>query len=151
MAAIVDQSTIEAEENLLIDFQFLIQELIMEKGLSRTQLAAKAGISKARLSQLFKSDANPTAKTFARILHALGETACVTTKRKFLSSRTPVNDPTEWNWDFSETTSTTAPADMGKTAQFVAVLRENLASNDNYSSLVVEWENGRQSISLKAA
>ena len=69
----VDTKTIEAEENLLIDYQFLLQELMVSKNVSRTELAEKAGISKARLSQIFSAEANPTLKTFARLFYALGE------------------------------------------------------------------------------
>jgi len=62
----------EAEENFLIDFQFLIQDLIVEKGISRSELAKRAGVSKARLSQILSAEANPTVKTFARLFEALG-------------------------------------------------------------------------------
>ena len=66
-----DAARIEAEENLLIDCQFLIQELMVAKGISRSQLSQKTGLSVARLSQIMSSEANPTVKTLARILHAL--------------------------------------------------------------------------------
>lgn len=68
----VDVALIEAEEDLVIDAQFLIQDLLNRKGLSRSELAKQTGLSKARLSQLMGSEANPTLKTVARILHALG-------------------------------------------------------------------------------
>jgi len=70
--AIVDPGTIEAEENFLIDCQFLIQDLINLKGISRSELAKRAGISKSRLSQILSAEANPTVKTFARLFHVLG-------------------------------------------------------------------------------
>lgn len=63
---------IEAEENFLIDCQFLVQDLINRNGISRTELAKRAGISKARLSQIMSAEANPSVKTFARLFHALG-------------------------------------------------------------------------------
>jgi transcriptional regulator with XRE-family HTH domain len=40
------------------------------KGMSRTELAAKAGISKARLSQLLSSEANPTLAGYAAAVAA---------------------------------------------------------------------------------
>ncbi len=69
----IDLDVIEAEENLVIDAQFLIQDIMNRKGLSRAEVARKAGISKARLSQLMGPAANPTVKTIARVLHAMGE------------------------------------------------------------------------------
>lgn len=85
MKKVFDRQITEAEENALIDIQFLIQELILEKGVSRAGLAERAGISAARLSQIFSSEANPTAKTCARLIHALGEKLAVTTERKLAS------------------------------------------------------------------
>lgn len=69
-----------AEEDLVIDVQFLIQELIEDKGVSRTELAERVGISKARLSQLLGTDANPTLRNVARILHGLDERLAVAVK-----------------------------------------------------------------------
>jgi len=68
-----DEKLIKAEEDLLIDFQFLIQDLIDKKNVSRSDLCRRAGISKARLSQILSPEANPTVKTFARLLWALDE------------------------------------------------------------------------------
>lgn len=70
--AIIDPGIVEAEENFLIDCQFLIQDLINAKGISRSELAKRAGISKSRLSQILSAEANPTVKTFARLFHVLG-------------------------------------------------------------------------------
>jgi transcriptional regulator with XRE-family HTH domain len=68
----VDELLIEAEENLVIDAQFMLQGLINESGISRAELARKVGISKARLSQLMSSEANPTLRTLAGLFYALG-------------------------------------------------------------------------------
>ena len=67
----IDPQVIEAEENFLIDFQFLVQDLIESKRVSRGDLAKRAGISKSRLSQLLNAEANPSVKTFGRLFHAL--------------------------------------------------------------------------------
>ena len=63
---------VEAEEDLLIDFQFLVQDVLNSKGVSKSELAKRTGISKARLSQILSAEANPSVKTFARLFHALG-------------------------------------------------------------------------------
>jgi transcriptional regulator with XRE-family HTH domain len=73
MERVFDPAAIAAEENLVIDFQFLIEELMTKHGMTRSMLAARAGITPARLSQLMGSEANPTAKSLARLFHALGE------------------------------------------------------------------------------
>lgn len=69
----LEDTVIEAEEDFVIDAQFLIQELMNEHGLSRADLAKKLGVSKARLTQMMKPDANPTMRSVARVAHALGE------------------------------------------------------------------------------
>jgi|HigsolmetaAR203D_1030402.scaffolds.fasta_scaffold14164_2 Predicted transcriptional regulator len=71
-----------AEEDLVIDVQFLLQELLNDKQINRAQLASMTGLSRARLSQLMRSDANPTLRTLARVFHALGEELFVTTKKR---------------------------------------------------------------------
>lgn len=40
-----DPKVIEAEENLLIDFQVAIQEMMSEKNINRSQLAERSGMS----------------------------------------------------------------------------------------------------------
>ena len=52
-----DPGMVEAEENLLVDYQFLLQERMTKKGLSQSTLAERAGISKARLSQVMGDNA----------------------------------------------------------------------------------------------
>jgi transcriptional regulator with XRE-family HTH domain len=73
MERVFDPAAIAAEENLVIDFQFLIEELMIKNGMTRSMLAARAGITTARLSQLMSSEANPTTKSLARLFYALGE------------------------------------------------------------------------------
>lgn len=65
---------IEAQEDLVIDAQFLLHDLMVERGVSRAELARRVGISKARLSQFFNAKANPTLRTLAVLFQALGET-----------------------------------------------------------------------------
>ncbi|MFZ3350798.1 MAG: helix-turn-helix transcriptional regulator [Xanthobacteraceae bacterium] len=137
----LDPKVIEAEENLLIDCQILLQETIVGKGITRSALAQKAGISKARLSQLMRSEANPTVKTMARLFHALGEELIVGVKGKVCQTECSPNAERtiEHHWNWSEASSVAAKVDD---AQFVALLKEAsakgaAASNDNYSPVVV--------------
>ncbi len=60
-------------ENLVIDAQLLIQELLNERDLTRSDLAKLTGVSKSRLTQLMGSEANPTLRTLAKIFTALDE------------------------------------------------------------------------------
>lgn len=73
---------IQAEEDLLIDTLFLIEEVMREKGIDRTTLARSMGVSKARLSQLLNPGTNPTLKSLARVFAALGEEATLVVKRE---------------------------------------------------------------------
>ncbi|MGO8778440.1 MAG: helix-turn-helix domain-containing protein [Rhodomicrobium sp.] len=138
----LDPKVIEAEENLLIDCQIILQETIVGKGITRTALAQKAGISKARLSQLMRPEANPTVKTMARLFHALGEELAVGVKGKLRQAEcAPSAEPpvTEHDWNWSEASNVAAKVDD---AQFVALLKEAAAkgasaSNDNHSPVVV--------------
>jgi transcriptional regulator with XRE-family HTH domain len=137
----VDPKIIEAEERLLIDCQILLQETISNRSMTRSALAERAGMSKARLSQIMRPEANPTIKTMARLFHALGEDLFVTTKNKGscmigrdASSEASADKP----WNCTEAPSVAAKIDD---EQFVALLKEAArgaaASNDNYSPVVI--------------
>jgi transcriptional regulator with XRE-family HTH domain len=77
--ATLKKSSIYAEEAFVVDVQSFLQGLLEEKGLTRTQLAAEMGVSKARVSQMFSSSCkNFTIRLLARALFALGETAELT-------------------------------------------------------------------------
>ncbi len=145
MAEKFDPAIVEAEENLLIDFQFLLQEVLTQKGMSLSELAEKAGVSKSRISQVLSPEANPTAKTFARLFHALGEeiTIGVKKKAKAAAARTEHARGTEsaplQPFEWTEGQSLAVKADD---AQFVALLKEAAAkdhdpSNDNHGPAVV--------------
>jgi transcriptional regulator with XRE-family HTH domain len=144
----IDPQIIEAEENLLIDFQFLLEELMMKKGIERAELAARTGISEARLSQLMGAAANPTAKTFARLFHALGEEVTISTKHKRLLA-IEEKLPGDWQWG----TPAVLPEKLFKKArrdQLVAVVRAAVEANDNYSGVLV-WDQGENTATLKVA
>jgi len=76
----IDHQIVEAEENFLIDFQFLVQDLIDARKISRSELAKRAGITKGHLSQILSADANPTVRTFARLFQALNVKVAIKAK-----------------------------------------------------------------------
>lgn len=126
---------VEAEEDLLIDFQFLVQDVLNSKGISKTELAKRTGISKARLSQILSAEANPSVKTFARLFYALG----VRVEPKIATQRIePACAPaqkSEGRWEIGHVSE---EARMPDRQLARARLRENDwagASNDNYMSL----------------
>lgn len=63
-----------AEQDAVIDLQFLVLDTLKEKSLSKKDLAERLGVSSARVSQLFSAEANLTLRQIGRIFHALGET-----------------------------------------------------------------------------
>jgi transcriptional regulator with XRE-family HTH domain len=141
MAESFEPAIIEAEENFLIDCQFRLQEVMTEKGITVSQLAEKAGVSKSRISQVMSPEANPTAKTFARLFHALGEEITLELKKKTKQADLRPNienvekEQTEtWNW-----TQDQAPERV-LDHQLVRIVKETFASNDNYAPVVMESE-----------
>jgi transcriptional regulator with XRE-family HTH domain len=121
-----DASRTEAEENLLIDFQFLVQELMVAKGITRAQLSEKTGISVARLSQIMSSQANPTVKTMARVLHALGEAMDLSVAVRSIVGDIELAKPPQWIC-FDELEQPASRQDI----EMVAVVKRSFASNDN--------------------
>lgn len=135
-----DPAVIEAEENLLIDFQFLVQETMSALNISRSELAARAGFSKARVTQMLGNDANPTIKSMARLFHALGERVCVSrTPRvnkevvKIPAAEKAVTQTEEWQWHWAKASRGERRIDD----KLVAVVKDTSASNDNYAPRVM--------------
>ncbi|WP_027168345.1 helix-turn-helix transcriptional regulator [Mesorhizobium sp. WSM3224] len=62
---------IGVEENALMDFQFALLDAMKEKGISQVELAGRLGVTRARVSQLLSSEANPTIKLVGRALSVL--------------------------------------------------------------------------------
>ncbi len=91
-----EQKVIEAEENLVIDTQFLIQETLNDRGMTRADLARLTGISKARLTQVMKPDANPTLRTLARLFEALDDQLIVSRKNKKVACGRTLAAPGHW-------------------------------------------------------
>lgn len=95
MSTSIHEDLIVAEEALVADVQFAIHNLMEKKGVSRSNLATKLGISAARVSQLFQDDAqNLTLRTIARIFAVLGEEAQVTssTLREIIPVKSSTKD-----------------------------------------------------------
>lgn len=68
-----------AEEAFVVDAQSFLHALMEDKGVSRAQLAAAMGVSRARVSQIFSADCtNFTVRLLARACFALGERAEIT-------------------------------------------------------------------------
>jgi transcriptional regulator with XRE-family HTH domain len=137
-----DLLSLEAEENLLLDFQFMLQELIHDKDVSRAELAKRTGISKARLSQIMSSEANPTLKTCARLLHALGEELRVTVKKKPQHVSHVSGDNSDWQVDVDDSHAVGRKRATVDDSKWIALLKEAMVSNDNYRNQVEIWEGG---------
>lgn len=70
------KSSVFAEEAFVVDVQSLLETIMHEKGMTRSQLADAMSVSRARVSQMFSSDCkNFTVRLLARALHAMGERA----------------------------------------------------------------------------
>lgn len=74
------EAKIFAEEAFVVEVQSLIQELMDERGINRSQLADILGVSKARVSQIFSDNGNVTVKTLAGAAHALGDKLVITSE-----------------------------------------------------------------------
>jgi transcriptional regulator with XRE-family HTH domain len=69
----LEASTDFAEEMLVAEIQSVLEELLEQKGYSRTDLAKRMGVTKARVTQIFSDTQNFTVRLIARAFHALGE------------------------------------------------------------------------------
>jgi transcriptional regulator with XRE-family HTH domain len=78
MRMILDHNETQAALALIVETQYRLRILMVEKGTTKAELAKKMGVSKSRISQLFGDYGNITLETLACAFHALGETAEVT-------------------------------------------------------------------------
>lgn len=74
-----EEALVFAEEAFRVDTQTKIHELMLEKGLTKKDLAERLKVSGARISQVFSDRANLTIRNVARIFFALGEVPRVET------------------------------------------------------------------------
>lgn len=77
---IESRAFIEAEENALMDFQFALIDAMNERGINQAELSRILGVTRARVSQMLSSEANPTIKLVARALAALDVVASYSSK-----------------------------------------------------------------------
>jgi len=68
-----DEELIFAEEAFRVDTQLKIHELMIQKGLTQKDLAARLKVSEARVSQFFSDKFNMTVRKLARIFFVMGE------------------------------------------------------------------------------
>jgi transcriptional regulator with XRE-family HTH domain len=135
MTHAINPRIIEAEENLLIDFHMLLQEMMVEQGISRSQLAERAGVSKARLSQILSVEANPTIKSMARLFQALGHEVCVSKKPR-MDGTLKGDSAKHSDWNLGDSPA----AEVRRDDSFVDVIKKEYASNDNYAPRVLFLE-----------
>lgn len=64
---------IEAVEGFIVEVQTYLHEVMEAKSISRSELAERMGVSRARISQMFGEKSNITVRMLARIAHHLGE------------------------------------------------------------------------------
>jgi predicted XRE-type DNA-binding protein len=87
-----EKKAVFAEEGFVVDAQIFLNELMIEKSMSRADLAKAMGVSRARISQLFSDDCtNFTVRLLARAIHAMGEEAVVTHRRQLEALKRPKN------------------------------------------------------------
>ena len=72
MAAKKRLDPVAIEEDAVLNFQFSLIDAMAEAGLTKADLAKALGVSRARVSQMLVSEANPTIKVIARAMAALG-------------------------------------------------------------------------------
>lgn len=79
-----------AEEYFVASIQTKLNEMLEEKGLNRSDLADRLGVTKARVSQIFSDDCkNFTVRLLARAFIALGEKPALLTEQEMLSMKAP--------------------------------------------------------------
>lgn len=122
-----NEQLIFAEEALVVDAQGLLQELLIEKGLTRADLARAMGVSRARVSQLFSDECtNFTLRLWARALFAIGEEAVVS----YAGSDDCLDHFLAGRSEFPETEGVSRPG-FWNDLQSAEDKREHIHANDN--------------------
>lgn len=78
--SLVDDRTEEAAANFIADVQYAIGAAIIERGVSRSEIAKRLKKSKATIARQLDGDANLTLKTISAILVAIGDEPSFTTR-----------------------------------------------------------------------
>ena len=74
-----NQLFIESEK-LIIDVALMIEDLMKEKDINKTQLAKKLGVSQSSISQFLDGRRNMTLRTISELLFNLGERLLVSSE-----------------------------------------------------------------------
>lgn len=70
----VQRSVVAVEEGFVVEVQSYLQELMNNAGISRSELARRMGVSRARVTQIFSDECtNLTVRLLAKAAHAMGE------------------------------------------------------------------------------
>lgn len=70
----VQRSVVAVEEGFVVEVQSYLQELMNNAGISRSELARRMGVSRARVTQIFSDDCtNLTIRLLAKAAYAMGE------------------------------------------------------------------------------
>jgi transcriptional regulator with XRE-family HTH domain len=70
----VQRSVVAVEEGFVVEVQSYLQELMNNAGISRSELARRMGVSRARVTQIFSDECtNLTIRLLAKAAHAMGE------------------------------------------------------------------------------
>jgi predicted XRE-type DNA-binding protein len=67
------EEEVVAVERFRVEVQYVIQQLMADRGLSQSQLASRLGMTQPRVSQIFSQKCNLTIRLMARISHALDD------------------------------------------------------------------------------
>jgi predicted XRE-type DNA-binding protein len=67
------EEEVVAVERFRVEVQYVIQQLMADRGLSQSQLASRLGMTQPRVSQIFSQKCNLTIRLMARIFHALDD------------------------------------------------------------------------------
>ena len=74
-----EREAIFAEEAFVVDVQILLNQIMIEKGFSRADLARALNVSRARITQIFSDECkNLTVRLLARAMYSMGENPSLT-------------------------------------------------------------------------
>lgn len=91
-----DVRRIEREEELVTELQYLIQEVMNERGLTRAELADRLGIKRPRMTQLLGDNANPTLRTLVRVFDAMDEEIHISRGKRVVVDASSAKDAGTW-------------------------------------------------------
>jgi predicted XRE-type DNA-binding protein len=134
-----------AEAAFILEAQMEIQKLLSVNGMRSRELAARLGVTEARVSQMLGDAAkNLTLKTIVRIFHQFGEKPHLTTKSEFcrhvvLGPNLPV--------EIDHWTVTNLPADLQTTGASREVpIARSLDADIAATLMVSSWAQAEEAV-----